>query len=687
MFEDNDLAYQDLKSRKNLKKHTFRNLNPILGSLRSRIIENRYYLNDRKCCNKKYKNFSIHLNGVEKEKMQNRFLDEIPAFDENFLFYEQKNLKYSLNKKGRWHFPELIDSMDSFRTISTEEQNTKKKNKLTKTIELVENIDKNVEKESDNCKIQSSCKCNQQIQYRYKNGNHFVIKKKNSNCDCAKEEKPVENAPQLVFEFNNGYTDRFKRIQICTYSKTHGSKNRNFRFRARLEQSECIKDEIEEEKRILKVKQDKKKIKKEPREYAFYVLKRKLMPKIREGTYKFEFIYGNKSYTDQESIRNVLLKNLIEIKSSASLTKSIVFTEKTLICNICFGNYSCLLSLQCQHSACHKCWISYTNSAITNFMLTSNVKPISCMYENCNTILGLDFLSNLLKSETVEKYKNFYYELELIRSSKYTVCPSNDCNKIIVKNAAQTTSICNCNYMICNLCKLESHHPMSCDNYKSYKLKFGNFNPQSVTQGKFCPRCSRYIEKNGGCNYMKCICGLDFCWRCSSPMNAHESCVEVQTFSYNQDFFVEDIDPIIYHCWNEQRHFQAKIEKSGYEQIDKSSNIILTNDGFKNFKSYFIEKLKSSSLTSSVDVDELIRTTLTESYYLLKQISSFCEKMAYIQHPKHSNESKSFSIQNLKRLNELSKRLSHSFFDASSFEDYFLIQKLSKSIRNTNFFI
>jgi len=74
----------------------------------------------------------------------------------------------------------------------------------------------------------------------------------------------------------------------------------------------------------------------------------------------------------------------------------------------------------------------------------------------------------------------------------------------------------------------------------------------------------------------------------------------------------------------------------------------MKNDGYKNFKLYFTEKLNNSGLNLSVDIDELIKKTLIETYYILKQISSFCEKIAYMQHPKYSNESKKFSIQHLK---------------------------------------
>jgi IBR (half RING finger) domain-containing protein len=37
---------------------------------------------------------------------------------------------------------------------------------------------------------------------------------------------------------------------------------------------------------------------------------------------------------------------------------------------------------------------------------------------------------------------------------------------------------------------------------------------------KPCPRCKVRIEKNGGCDYIKCyICGNEFCWKCSHYHN------------------------------------------------------------------------------------------------------------------------------------------------------------------------
>jgi len=34
---------------------------------------------------------------------------------------------------------------------------------------------------------------------------------------------------------------------------------------------------------------------------------------------------------------------------------------------------------------------------------------------------------------------------------------------------------------------------------------------------KQCPKCGEAIEKDAGCNHMKCACGHDFCWLCLGP--------------------------------------------------------------------------------------------------------------------------------------------------------------------------
>jgi hypothetical protein len=45
--------------------------------------------------------------------------------------------------------------------------------------------------------------------------------------------------------------------------------------------------------------------------------------------------------------------------------------------------------------------------------------------------------------------------------------------------------------------------------------------PKLMTvQGKHCPRCHRFLTKDGGNDEMLCPCGYQFCWHCTKPTSA-----------------------------------------------------------------------------------------------------------------------------------------------------------------------
>jgi ariadne-1 len=64
---------------------------------------------------------------------------------------------------------------------------------------------------------------------------------------------------------------------------------------------------------------------------------------------------------------------------------------------------------------------------------------------------------------------------------------------------------------------------MTCQQYKDSRdvNKLDNQFFQFVKGAKFkmCPRCKYWVEKNQGCNHMKCRCGADFCYLCGQFMD------------------------------------------------------------------------------------------------------------------------------------------------------------------------
>lgn len=82
---------------------------------------------------------------------------------------------------------------------------------------------------------------------------------------------------------------------------------------------------------------------------------------------------------------------------------------------------------------------------------------------------------------------------------------------------------CNkCKRSWCIDCKVPWHENMDCKTYKETDMNelktkemLNKENEQGIT--KPCPVCNEYVNKNGGCNHMTCVCGTHWCWICGQP--------------------------------------------------------------------------------------------------------------------------------------------------------------------------
>ncbi len=82
------------------------------------------------------------------------------------------------------------------------------------------------------------------------------------------------------------------------------------------------------------------------------------------------------------------------------------------------------------------------------------------------------------------------------------------------------------------MCNQEPHFPAKCSQMSNYHKELQNQGDEHpgkeeaannyISQGKRCPKCQTYMEKNFGCNHMSCsICKLEFCWICMKPWADH----------------------------------------------------------------------------------------------------------------------------------------------------------------------
>ncbi|EXJ55993.1 hypothetical protein A1O7_08924 [Cladophialophora yegresii CBS 114405] len=89
-----------------------------------------------------------------------------------------------------------------------------------------------------------------------------------------------------------------------------------------------------------------------------------------------------------------------------------------------------------------------------------------------------------------------------------TYCPWEDCLTYIPRRfVRQDYARCPfCDRAMCMLCKKKDHSGVCRQDKKLNALITGS-------GWKFCP-CGQLIEKNLGCNHMRCRCGEEFCYRC-----------------------------------------------------------------------------------------------------------------------------------------------------------------------------
>ena len=165
--------------------------------------------------------------------------------------------------------------------------------------------------------------------------------------------------------------------------------------------------------------------------------------------------------------------------------------------------------LDCHHILCSSCYYEYLKENINSI----NVIDIKCPAKDCNEILYNNFIEKLLINDIplLNKYKKFVNRRQLILNPNIQLCPFPDCESYAKKGKNKYVTCIHNNHKFCFKCLKDWHGEKECIN--ELNIKFDHWrNPYKI---KKCPKCKYYIEKNGGCNHIKCFnCKYQFCWLC-----------------------------------------------------------------------------------------------------------------------------------------------------------------------------
>lgn len=174
---------------------------------------------------------------------------------------------------------------------------------------------------------------------------------------------------------------------------------------------------------------------------------------------------------------------------------------------------SFLFCLSGRHTLCHDCLKSFIRTSIaTATYSSSSTAPLTCFQSNCSTQLNASLLQAFVSYEIYQAYNQSMTDRHLFSSGHYRQCPSRSCsNLLIVDDPTKSSLMCSCGQRVCARCLEEYHFPASCDQYKSYvsrlresgddllsTSKVGDNTHCYIAEGKNCPTCGEFVEKNGG---------------------------------------------------------------------------------------------------------------------------------------------------------------------------------------------
>eukprot|EP00887_Chlorella_sp_A99_P003167 scaffold9.g3167.t1 len=119
----------------------------------------------------------------------------------------------------------------------------------------------------------------------------------------------------------------------------------------------------------------------------------------------------------------------------------------------------------------------------------------------------------------LDKYEQALLESYIDDNRLVKWCPSvPHCGHAVrVVSDPQIEVDCSCGQKFCFACCEEPHSPATCDMLSDWtkRMKDGTETSSWLSANtKPCPKCSKPVEKNGGCNLVVCRCGQAFCWLC-----------------------------------------------------------------------------------------------------------------------------------------------------------------------------
>ena len=204
--------------------------------------------------------------------------------------------------------------------------------------------------------------------------------------------------------------------------------------------------------------------------------------------------------------------------------------DNVFFCDICMQNEHNMVKLSCEHKICNNCCKNYLN---TKLIINRSSKTIECPYIDCNSMTCIKkVFIDLVSEKTIQEDPEILDDSFIFIDPHIKKCPK--CQILIqveiLGNEGHEITCKYCWHNFCSLCFSDWHELINCELLNRYKrfthiqneylhLTSKNINQEMFnwlkSKTKTCPNCNEVIEKNKGCNIMRCSkCKHLFCWEC-----------------------------------------------------------------------------------------------------------------------------------------------------------------------------
>jgi hypothetical protein len=198
-----------------------------------------------------------------------------------------------------------------------------------------------------------------------------------------------------------------------------------------------------------------------------------------------------------------------------------VSDDEVVECQVCCEDipYRDTFALPCKHRFCLGCWReNLTEEVINGTASGESCLQSRCPWYGCKESVGEEVFEMLCSSAEYATYTKLLYQSYIDDNNKVTWCPAPGCEHAIGYSEKQRTVSCMCGHEFCFTCSMGAHAPSRCEDAKRWRDKDEGSNSLDMKfltdNCKPCPFCKALVKKEGGCMYISCRCGKNWCWHC-----------------------------------------------------------------------------------------------------------------------------------------------------------------------------